>query len=340
MKTATKNEFTTQTIIDLVDRHFPGHTVTNVRSLSGGTFNTLYLIEGTGKLEKGVILKTSPHGNANITDHEKNNIKTEIHTYKMMKGKKIPVPRIYAYDLSQEILPCDYFFMEKIPGKTWYDYWPIRDHGLMRALGKYTARIHEVTADRFGSIIDDGVNQFDTWGEAFIAMIEQAIAECQRQNLPLNYDKLRHAVYSRKELLDRLEKPSLVNFDLWAGNIFVTKEKNGYYLRGIIDFERSFFGDPLASFATAFLLYDRVEKEKAFSEGYSKITGKPLVITDVDQEKIELYRILMYLRGYSETHRYSKAFRFVQRTTIRYFIGSFLRNLKRLERKRHKQNTK
>ena len=337
MKTATKNEFSEQTIVSLVERYFPGQSITNIQSLDGGSFNTLYLIEGTGELQKGVILKTGPRDGVDITDHEKDNIRTEVKTYQLMEDRKIPVPKVYAYDFSREILPCDYFFMERMPGKTWFEHWPIRDNGLMYALGKYTARIHEVTANHYGSIIDDGVNHFDTWGDAFISMIEQAVSECQAQRLPLAYDELRDAAYSRKDILDQLEKPSLVNFDLWAGNIFVIKEEDGFYLKGIIDFERSFFGDPFASFASAFLLYDRVEKQKAFCRGYKKVTGKTLVITDTDQEKIELYRILMYLRGYSETHRYGGAFRFIQRTAIRYFIGHFLKNLKRMEKKRSKK---
>lgn len=85
-------------------------------------------------------------------------------------------------------------------------------------------------------------------------------------------------------MLDTLQKPSLVNFDLWAGNVFVRKQEDGYYLTGMIDFERSFFGEPLASFSSALLLYDNVEKETAFLEGYNKASEKPLVITDNDRE--------------------------------------------------------
>lgn len=104
------------------------------------------------------------------------------------------------------------------------------------------------------------------------------------QNLRLPFDDIRYAVLSRRTMLDTLQKPSLVNFDLWAGNVFVRKQEDGYYLTGMIDFERSFFGDPLASFSSALLLYDNVEKETAFLEGYNKASEKPLVITDNDRE--------------------------------------------------------
>ncbi|MCM1102208.1 MAG: aminoglycoside phosphotransferase family protein [Clostridium sp.] len=337
MKTATKNTFTDEEITTVIKRHFPDDTVTEIIPLNGGTFNTLYRINGNGTLANGIILKTGPCGNVKLPDHEKKILQTEVYTYQLLNGHNIPIPKIYGYDFSKTDIPCDYFIMERMHGKTWFEYWPIRDPELMRALGKYTARMHSVEPVRFGEISDDPAKRFDTWGAAFTAMTDNVLEEIRAQNLLLPFDKIRYAVESRRAMLDALQKPSLVNIDLWAGNVFVRKQEEGYQLTGIIDFERCFSGDPLASFSTALLLYDNVEKETAFLEGYNNASPKPLRITNEDREKMLLYEMLMYLRSYAETSRYGFWFRTAQRMAIRDFVHSILSDLSRMERIRLKK---
>lgn len=337
MKTATKNTFTDDEITAVIQKHFPDETVTEIIPLNGGTFNTLYQINGSGILKNGVILKTGPRRDIEVPNHEKDILKTEVYAYEILEGQKIPVPKLYGYDFSKTIIPCDYFLMERMTGNTWYENWPIRDPGLMRALGKYTARMHNVGLDWFGEISDNPAKRYHSWGEAFAVMVEDALESVRAQNLPLPFDGIRSAVASRLPMLDTLEKPSLVNFDLWAGNVFVRKQEDGFYLTGMIDFERSFLGDPLASFSSALLLYDNVEKETAFLEGYNKASGKQLVITDDDREKLVLYEMFMYLRSYAETHRYGFWFRKLQRIVIRAILYSFLRKLKRMETMRNRK---
>ena len=205
----------------------------------------------------------------------------------------------------------------------------------MRALGKYTAQMHSVGQDWFGEITNDPAKRFHSWGEAFTAMVEDALASIQVQRLSLPFEDIRSAVASRRAMLNAVEKPALVNFDLWAGNVFVRRQKDGFHLTGIIDFERSFLGDPLASFSSAFLLYDDVEKEAAFLEGYNKASEKKLVITGDDREKMMLYQMLMYLHGYAESYRYGFGFCSLQRIVIRRYLYALLRKLRRMEKKRH-----
>lgn len=335
MQTATKNMFTDGELKVAVQKHFPNETIQEIIPLRGGTFNTLYQINGSGVMKQGIILKTGPHCEIQVPDHEKNILQTEVFAYQMLQGQKIPIPKIYGYDFSRTLLPCDYFLMERIEGKTWYDHWPIRDPGLMRAFGKYTARMHSVGMDWFGEIGGDPAKRFSKWGDAFAAMMTEVLDENRKQGLRLPYAQIEAAVAARHEGLNALEKPSLVNFDLWAGNIFVRKQQGSYFLAGMIDFERSFLGDPLASFVSALLIYENVEKETAFLEGYNKVSRQPLIITDFDREKMILYQMLMYLRGYSETHRYNFWFRSLQRAMIRFFLYSFIRKLKQLEKKRN-----
>ena len=337
MKTATKNTFTDDELTAVIRKHFPDETVMAIIPLSGGTFNTLYQINGSGILQNGVILKTGPQRDVVVPNHERDVLKTEVYAYEILQGQNIPIPKLYGYDFSKTIIPCDYFLMERMSGTTWYENWPIRDPGLRRALGQYTARMHNVEVDWFGEISDDPAKRFHSWGEAFTAMVEDALESIRAQDLSLPFDDIRSAVTSRRAMLDTLKKPSLVNFDLWAGNVLVRKQEDGFYLTGMIDFERCFLGDPLASFSSALLLYDDVEKEDAFLEGYNKARTKKLVITDDDREKMVLYEMFMYLRSYAETHRYGFWFRSLQRITLRTSLYSLLQKLKRMEKKRNQK---
>lgn len=333
MKTATKNTFTEEQIKSVIEKHFPGSRAEKVKPLPGGTFNTLYEICGNGELERGVILKTGPTEQTSVPNHERSILQTEVYAYQMIADRKIPVPRIYAYDFSKADIPCDYFIMEKLEGKTWFDCWPIKDDGLMRELGRYTAAMHSSDRKWFGYIRWDKTGRFGTWGEAFSYMIEEAVETCRQQGSKLPYEKIRRAVEERLDLLNELKDAAFVNFDMWAGNVFVKKELH-YSITGIIDFERSFMGDPLASFSSALLLYDNVEKERAFLEGYNEISREPLVITDKDREKMALYELLMYLRAYSEIRRYGVGFGTVQRIGIRLIIMDLLGKLKRMKKRR------
>lgn len=335
MQTATKNNFTDEEIRSLIRRHFPDEEIRKVTPLPGGTFNTLYRIEGSGELSRGVILKTGPGMDVVLPRHERDILRTEYNAYQLLEGQELPIPKIYAGDFSRTVLPCDYFIMERLSGDTWFDHWPIKEPRLKYELGVYTARFHQVKGDHFGTLGEDEAGRYDTWGAAFLAMVEDALAEVREQGLPYPGGRLCGAVFSRIAMLDECRTPVLVNFDLWAGNVFVKKKKR-YRISGLIDFERSFFGDPLASFASALLLYDDVTKEKDFQEGYTSVTGEPLAISSEDREKMILYEILMFLLAYIESHRYGFWFSLVQRTAIRFYSNLLLRRLDRMERKRRK----
>ena len=331
VKTATKNIFTNEQIRAAVCRHFPNATVTAVKPLKDGTFNTLYRIEGTNALAGGMILKTGPCSGAPVASHERNNIRTEIEAYRMVESTGLPVPKIYASDFSGEVLPCDYFFMEYMEGKSWYELWTVKSPALMHELGRCTAKIHNVKNDWFGEISAVKEQRYFSWSEAFLNMVESALGELHSCGKKLPYAQIREAVVSRSKLLDDIEKPSLVNFDLWAGNVFL-KQKQEYSISAIFDFERSLFGDPLLSFVSAMFLYEDVEKEQDFIEGYNEVSALPLDITPADREKMILYELFFYLRAFCEVKRYGIFLRTMESIGICGMIDYCLWKLKRQSR--------
>lgn len=332
MKTATKNTFTDQQIRTVLKQHFPTEDVTEIVPLTGGTFHTLYLIRGTGALERGVVLKTEPVIFEGVSSHERNAIRTEVCFYGLVEKQGLPIPRIYACDFSKEALPCNYFIMEYMEGKSWYELFGVHSPSVMREFGRYTAKIHAIKGDWFGSIVPDSGECFPTWGEAFSFMMESVLREIDAQKLKLPSERIRAAVAARRELLDSVHTPTLVNLDMWAGNVFL-QHKPEYSISAIIDFERSFFGDFLASFVSAFLIYDDVEKEGEFMDGYNEISPEPLRIGSEDREKMALYELLVFLRSYCETKRYGFWTRSMERIGIRGILEDCLWRLEHPGRK-------
>ncbi len=115
----------------------------------------------------------------------------------------------------------------------------------------------------------------------------------------------RSAVASCENCLNEIKTPHLVDFDMWAGNIFID-EATCSHIPGIIDFERSFFGDPAADFTSAMMLFDNVEDEPDFRKGYSEISIVPLKITDNDRIRMNLYRLYMAVILFVESYRYDE----------------------------------
>ena len=333
MNTATKNTFTDRQIKTVVARYFPKESVTKIQPLPGGTFNTLYRIWGTGELEKSVVLKTEPVFSEAVSEHERNAVRTEACFYQMVEGLGLPIPHIYACDFSRELLPCDYFLMEYMEGRSWYELMRVHSPAVMEQLGQCTAKIHSVKGDWFGSILPSSREQFQSWGDAFVFMVESVLEEIKRQRIRLPCEQILAVVKARRGLLDAVRRPVLVNFDMWAGNVFL-KRRQEYSISAIIDFERCFFGDPFASFASAFLIYDDVEKEEDFIAGYNAVSREPLQFTQDDRERMILYQMLVFLRSYCETRRYGFWMRSLERIGIRAIISDCMWRLGQAEKSR------
>lgn len=328
METTTKNWLTKEQIMAVVQKHFKGAKITNIQRFKEGTLNTVYLIEGTHSLSEGVILKTAPAVDTDMPNLEKGGLYTEIYVYLLLKDQNIPVPKMYAYDFSRKDIPCDYLFLERVKGKSWskhlFDFKLIRKSNpeLMNQLGKINAVLHGVEGDWFGYIKDNGCHRYDLWSDAFIAMVNDLLDEAKQRGYNLPYSEIRAAVNTRRELLDEIRTPKLVNFDMWTGNIYLASNKSKLNISGIIDFERFFFGDPLAAFPSFALA--NLEKEPDFLSGYSEVIGKPFKLSEEDRSRLALYSIYASLVHIVGTYSYNifigASYRFYLKLEIKHFL--------------------
>jgi aminoglycoside phosphotransferase (APT) family kinase protein len=331
MKISTKNELTREQISSVIKKEFKSSEVTYIKQFKEGTLNTVYLIKGTNELQDGVVLKTAPNAKNTLPILEKDGLYTEVYVYQLLQDYNIPVPRMYAYDFSRKLIPCDYILLECIKGKSWSNYFSSylllnkSRPKLMEKLGKINAKLHGIEGKWFGYIKDDHCYRFNSWSEAFTAMVNNLLEDAKMHGYRIPYKEILSATVQRKALLDEIQTPKLVNYDMWTGNIYLAPKKEKLAISGIIDFERFFFGDPLATFPSFML--EKLEKDPNFIAGYRKVTNEHFVFSQEDKERILLYEIYTHLVEIACTYRYPRIIAEAYRYYLTSRIKTYLKKL-------------
>jgi aminoglycoside phosphotransferase (APT) family kinase protein len=158
-----------------------------------------------------------------------------------------------------------------------------------RQLGAAVALVHTVTGDRFG--YPGARSHAATWPDAFAAMIEDVLADAVdwRVELPVAPGAIRGAVDAHRAILSTVDRPALLHFDLWDGNVLA----DGDRLTGLVDGERYLYGDPLLDFVSpAVLRRIETEPEHPFVLGYA---GGPMAFDESARRRLALYRLHLYL---------------------------------------------
>ncbi len=293
MESKTKTKFSPETIEKLVSSQFGFEDqIANITPLTDGWFNTAYDLQFYGD-QANMILRIAPDPQQRVLTYEKEMMRKEILIYKTIESfQDIPIPRLLASDTSRITIGRDYMFTEKFSGKPLNK---IKEHltqeaiqSIEKEIGGYAARMHACKGDTFGYFGDGPGNSSQTWREAFLAFIEALLndGEALDVGLPLTYTQLHELFRKHTAVLDGITEPSLVHWDMWAGNIFILPENGTYKVEGIIDWERALWGDPEIETAVCCKFYGQ-----AFFDGYGRnlLTGEDAEIRQC------MYRLYLWL---------------------------------------------
>lgn len=300
MESATKVKLSIGQI-NLITKKAFGSKCRDFSELTDGWFNTAYDL--TLDSGKSAILKIAPPKDVKILSYEKDIMAAEVGAMrKVRKETGVPVPEIYMYDKSFEIIGQEYYLMEKLKG---IPYNHIQEkikederEAIETKLGEYNRQINSIAGDKFG-LYSDAQEKFDTWYEAFSYMANILLEDAAAINVDIGrpYKEIADIVESFKDALDQVKEPCLVHWDLWAGNVFVD---NGT-ITGIIDFERSLWGDRLME------VFLHSGDNPYFQKGY----GKEVFQSSGAEIRKRLYSLYVGLvmvveapyRSYDEGHR-------------------------------------
>ena len=308
MKSKTKNRLSENKIKELVRIHFGRECETGeITELTGGMFNAIYRIERKNEKD-AVILKVGVIPDTTLLTYERDIMPVEVECYRMIREQTtVPVPEVLAYDFSKRYIESNYFFMTELKGEPFSKV--MKKMGQENAdrireeLAGYLYQIHGVKGKYFGYFTKDGRRQYSTWKEAFFHMFRQILADGREHRVKLPYARIMAALQRHDGSLEDVREPSLVEYDCHEGNIFVKKTGNSYTIEGILDFERAFWGDPIADFPTAFVFTDDIRKETAFLNAYLRVSGRN-AYTETDAVKYQLYRMYILTIMAAETFRY------------------------------------
>ncbi|GAB4059010.1 phosphotransferase family protein [Catellatospora paridis] len=285
MRSPTQPELTPDDVAAMVRAAFgSGLTVAARAELSGGGFAAVWRVRLSDGRE--VVLKVGPSPEIPLLTYEQGMIACEAAYFRLVAGQvpDVPVPRVLHHG-------DGWLFTTFLPGVA-LSADRDGDHDAVRAhLGAAVARVHTVTGDRLG--YPGSRPQAATWRAAFTAMVEAMLADAAAWQvaLPVPADVIRRVVADSPEL-DEVERPALVHFDLWDGNVLAA----GGRLTGLVDGERYLYGDPLVDFVSPLLLR-RVEDEPEhpFVRGYAAATGAPVAFDAAARRRLALYRLYLYL---------------------------------------------
>jgi aminoglycoside phosphotransferase (APT) family kinase protein len=255
-----------------------GHTaaITAAEPLSGGGFAAVWRVD----LADGrrTVAKIGPPADAKLLRYERDLIPAEAAYLAMAAdaGLDLPLPRLLRNGE-------DWLFSTFLPGTplSTADSAPAREE-----LGAAVARLHTVEGTSFGYAGDRPHGS--TWPQAYEAMIEALLADAQDWSVEVPVEAIRAAVAGHRKTLDTVDRPVLLHFDLWDGNVLAEDGR----LTGLVDGERWLYGDPLVDFVSP-ALYRRIEDlDHPFTTGYF---GGPHTFDESERTRLSLYRLHLYL---------------------------------------------
>lgn len=215
--------------------------------LPDGMYNTAWKMTLSDGLE--CVIKIAPPDSVRVLRYEHNVMQAEVEALRLVRQHtEMPVPEVLAYDPSRQVLPSPFYFMSFVPGESLHklhkqltaeEYTAIQ-----REAGRLLAQMNQITGNYFGYFAHPDY-QFNTWAQAFPVMLAGIFQDGRdaQVELPVPYADLEALATQAYFALDEVTVPNLVHWDLWDGNVFVDPATR--QITGMIDFERSLWGDPL-----------------------------------------------------------------------------------------------
>jgi aminoglycoside phosphotransferase (APT) family kinase protein len=246
-----------------------------------------------------VIVKTAPADSDRLLTYELDLVRTEALVYELAASRPgLLMPRVLHTDFSRSILPTDIVVATHLDGvpllgrTTATGESTAEQPELLHDLGAVMAHLHTVTSGDFGYPNRATGLVAPTWPEAFGLMVDALLTDADRWATSVPAADIRTALQRHRAALAEVTVPVLVHTDLWAGNLFVDAVTGR--LTGVIDPERSLWGDPLFEFAGADQL-GQGPVPAALLAGYASSGAHQAIGTPAGDTRLLLYRMYLAL---------------------------------------------
>ena len=261
--------------------------------LTDGWFNAVFRVEISDG--RRAVVKIAPLPSTPVLRYELGVMGTEAMFYRRAAELDgVPIP-----ELLQE--GTDFLVVSAVNGSPWAEaasHLSAADRGtLLRELGQIAARIHALSCPdgRFGCPAPQAGLIAGDWRAAFTAMVEAILDDAARWDSPIGISpaEVRQMLADGSDALGEVRKASLIHFDLWPGNIFITGSRSTPGSRprvtGIIDHERALWGDPAAELVSLEIC-GPAGPGSELAAGYRDACGR-LDFTPALRYRLALYRL-------------------------------------------------
>jgi aminoglycoside phosphotransferase (APT) family kinase protein len=272
----------------VADAFGPGVGLQSMVELTEGWFNAAHVLELTDG--RRVVLKVAPPPHVEVLTYERDIVHAELAAMQLIgSATQAPIADVLWADDRCRRLPSPLFVMTWLPGVSLAG---ARDRvpaevrvAIDRTLGTHLRAINAIEGSSFG-LLAPGSSCHGSWRAAFGELFEALLADGERAGvqLPISLDDARVALAASADALDEVRVPRLVDWDLWDGNVLV--DPDTFEVTGLIDFERSLWGDPLME-----VQFVGAGPSRAFVDAYG--TGAPA--TAVELQRRALYTLYLHL---------------------------------------------
>lgn len=253
----------------------PGTRVVSAVELGNGMYNSTFRLE----LAKHgpVILRVAPEPGRQFAS-ERELMRTEYASVPFLAPIASLMPRVISADFTHEVIGRDYLFQTLLGGvpapERLGEYprstWP----GYFAQMGTIAKKVHSVRGPQFGPVRGSGCR---TWSDAVVASLTTIADDLDTACLDsADIREVSEAVTQRHlAVLDEIIEPRMLSGDLWTVNVMLADGAAEPTITGVLDFDRTWWGDPAADWTIRMAAAKPGTERDAFWQTYGAPDDSP-----------------------------------------------------------------
>ncbi|CAM5407387.1 hypothetical protein GCM10010329_86050 [Streptomyces spiroverticillatus] len=275
---AFRQSLTAEEIVKVCRRAF-GEGVVPVSAVELGTgmYNNVYRVTLAGRA-RPVVLRIAPEERHQFRS-EHRLMRNEYATVPWLAVIAPLMPQVLAVDWSHDVIGRDWMIQSHLDGVPAPEHlgtyprtlWPV----FFRQMGAIARCVHDVRGPHFGPVNGPG---YATWSETVLTSLEEIAADLDGAGLDASdVAKAVATAAHQSTLLDEITEPRLLSGDLWTVNTLLDPAAPEPRINGVLDFDRSLFGDPAADW-TIRIARAKKDERTAFWEAYGEPDPSPAAL--------------------------------------------------------------
>ncbi|MGW6197358.1 phosphotransferase family protein [Kribbella sp. NPDC055110] len=240
-------------------------------------YNSVYRVELGGR-DAPVILRAAPEDAAQFGS-EVHLMRNEYASVPWLTAIAPLMPQVLAVDWSHDVIDRDWMIQTCLPGI------PAPEHlgryprssrtTFFRQLGAITRTVHDVRGPYFGRVAGPS---YARWSEVVIASFTQIADDLEQAGLDAADVRTAAELAAQgRAKLDEVREPRLLTGDLWTVNTLLAANAPEPLITGVLDFDRTEFGDPAADW-TIRMAQAKPDERESFWQPYGPLNQAPTAL--------------------------------------------------------------